>query len=59
MKTTFIKSVQMLQTGGYIMNEVITLEDDSVIVICEDAIFFYKNIVDYETGENHISCIER
>jgi hypothetical protein len=59
MKTTFIKSTEMLQTGGYIMNEVITLDDDSVIVICEDAVFYYKNISDYESGENHIMYAER
>jgi hypothetical protein len=43
METQFIKSIEVLQTGGNIMNEIISLNDSSIIVISEDAIFYYKN----------------
>lgn len=59
MKTTFIKSVEMLQTGVYIMNEVITLEDDTVLVISEDGIYFYKSLEDYYTCAEETIYIER
>jgi hypothetical protein len=58
MNATFVKSIETLQTGGYIMNDIITLNDNTVICVTEDGIYYFKNIEEYNNNGN-FEFIER
>ena len=44
----YIKDIATYNTGGGCMNDIITLKDDTVLVISEDCIGLYKNITEYD-----------
>lgn len=50
---TQVKDISLAEdtTGKHIYNDVITLKDDTVIVITDKAIFHYNNRADYENQE--------
>ena len=59
MQPKFIKSIQSLDTGGNVRNDIVTLSDGQVIVITLDVIYIYECIGDYDNCENPINFIIR
>ena len=49
---TFVKEMYTQNTGGWIMCDVLTLEDGTVLVISEEVIALYPS---HDAWENHAS----
>ena len=43
-----VDNVETLNTGGNVLNDILTLKDDSLVVITSDGIYYFKNRQDYE-----------
>lgn len=56
--STFITEISTEQTGGGVMNDFLTMDDGTVLVICDHMIALYNSIEDYYAGE-WIDSIDR
>ena len=43
-----IVSIETVNTGGNVINDIIVLKDDSICVITSDAIYYFCNREDYD-----------
>lgn len=58
-KMTFVESTKTENTGGNVMVDFLTLNDGTLLAISADTIGLYKNIDDFDNGEEAISFIVR
>lgn len=56
---TFITEARTENTGGNCMNDILTLEDNTCLVISEDMICWYADKDSYENGEEPTRYIDR
>ncbi|MFA5152994.1 MAG: hypothetical protein WC554_10570 [Clostridia bacterium] len=47
----YIKKIETVSTGGNTKNDIITLKDNTVLIISYDTLYFYKSLKDYINNE--------